>query len=64
MTEAHEYYKDPEHLRPAGPWVAAWIRPGMRNLRYAPEQCGPQSQTVNTGSLPYWKRNPAARQSP
>ena len=58
--EAHEFYKDPENLKPAGPWVSAFMRPGIRELRYNPPSCGPQTQTVNAGSLPYWQRNPAA----
>lgn len=56
--EAHEYYKEPEHLSPAGPWVAAWIRPGLRELVYTPPECGPRSKTINAGSLPYWQHNP------
>ena len=56
--EAHEHYKNPEHLLPAGPWVARRIRPGLRELMYLPPECGPRSKTVNTGSLPYWEHNP------
>jgi hypothetical protein len=58
--EAARFYEDPEHLKTAGPWVARRIRPGVRDLRYEPLSCGPQTQTVNTGSMPYWQRNPEA----
>ena len=56
--EAHEYYKDPEHLRPAGPWFARLVRPRVRELVYTPPECGPRSKTVNISSLPYWEKNP------
>lgn len=55
--DAARYYEDPEHLKPAGEWVYRRVRPGIRNLRYDPPSCGPQTQTVNTGSLPHWQRN-------
>lgn len=55
---AHEFYKDPEYLRPAGPWVHRRARPGIRDLRYEPPSCGPRTQTENLGSLPFWGRNP------
>lgn len=56
--EKAAFYADPEHLLPAGPWVSRRVRPGLRNLRYIPAECGPQNLTINTGSLPYWERNP------
>lgn len=54
---AYEFYKDPEHLKPAGPWVARRVRPHV-SVRYEPPSCGPQTQTVNMASMPYWLRNP------
>ena len=53
--EAHKFYSNPEHLRPAGPAAARRGRPGLRNVRYEPPSCGPQATTVNTGSQPYWQ---------
>ena len=58
--EAARFYEDPEHRKLTGPWVYRRVRPGIRALRYEPPSCGPQTQTVNTGSQPYWQRNPAA----
>jgi hypothetical protein len=58
--EAAAYHGDPEHLRPAGPWVTRRVRPGVKNLQYVPPECGPQTWTVSTGTLPHWERNPEA----
>lgn len=52
------FYEDPGHLEPGGPWHARRVRPGVRVLRYEPPEHGPQTRTVNTGSLPCWERNP------
>jgi hypothetical protein len=56
--EAALYHEDPEHCTPAGPWVVRRVRLGVRDLRYDPPSCGPATQTVSAGSLPYWQRNP------
>jgi hypothetical protein len=56
--EAHEFYKDPKNLRAVGPWYVRRRRPGVISLRYAPPECGPQTQTVNAGMQPYWEKNP------
>ena len=58
--EAYEFYKDPEHLKPAGPAVARRVRPGLKRVEYVPASCGPQTQTVNTASLPWFVRLPDA----
>ncbi len=50
--EAREFYSDPEHLMPAGPAAYRRVRPGLGRLTYVPPWCGPQAETVNTGTLP------------
>jgi len=60
--DAAAFYEDPEHLRPAGPWVARRVRPGIKSIVYDNPAHDPRShQTLNAATQPHWEYNPEAQ---